>query len=114
VLSKLPDYPPRGFTWRSVRRRVVRAQGPERVSPEWWRDGLPPAADADRPVLKVAREDVEHLARQATVRQHGSRKVSNPGVCVPALPNATGLEGRRVGVGLHWSSPTRPAQSQKA
>jgi hypothetical protein len=98
VLSKLPDYPPRGFTWRAVRRRIVRAQGPERVSPEWWRDGLAPTADADRPVLKVAREDVEHLVRQ------GSRKVSNPGVCVPALPNATGLEGRR-GVGLQLVEP---------
>ena len=25
------------FTWRRVSRRVVRAEGPERLSPEWWR-----------------------------------------------------------------------------
>lgn len=101
VVALTPDYPPRGFTWRRVRRRVVKAQGPERLSPEWWRTGLtPPEVDAARPALKVAREDVEHLARQATARQQGSRKVSKPGVCVPALPNATGLEGRRPALTL--------------
>ena len=100
-MALAPDYPPRRFTWRRLTRRVVRAQGPERLSPEWWRTGLPPPEeDAERPVLKVAREDVLHLERQATARQQGSRKVSKPGVCVPALPNATGLEGRKPKLAL--------------
>ena len=31
-----PDGPPLRFTWRRVTRRVARAQGPERIAPEWW------------------------------------------------------------------------------
>jgi protein ImuB len=37
AISQLPDGPPRQFVWRRVRRRVARAEGPERVAPEWWR-----------------------------------------------------------------------------
>ncbi len=37
VTALLPDNPPAAFTWRSVRRKVVRADGPERVLGEWWR-----------------------------------------------------------------------------
>jgi len=33
----LPDHPPRWFTWRRVRHVVVRADGPERITGEWWR-----------------------------------------------------------------------------
>ena len=36
VMAEVPDGPPRLFTWRQVRRRVVRAAGPERIEPEWW------------------------------------------------------------------------------
>jgi protein ImuB len=36
VLAEVPDYPPRRFTWRRVTYRVVKAEGPERLSPEWW------------------------------------------------------------------------------
>ena len=32
-----PDQPPVSFTWRGVRRRVSRADGPERIFGEWWR-----------------------------------------------------------------------------
>ncbi|MCC2653062.1 MAG: polymerase family protein [Microvirga sp.] len=37
VEALVPDYPPAAFVWRRVRRRVVRADGPERVFGEWWR-----------------------------------------------------------------------------
>ncbi len=37
AMSMLPDHPPRAFTWRRVRHRVVRADGPERITGEWWR-----------------------------------------------------------------------------
>jgi protein ImuB len=37
VLALLPDNPPAAFIWRRVRRRVVRADGPERIAGEWWR-----------------------------------------------------------------------------
>lgn len=37
VLAEVPDGPPVRFTWRRVTRRVARAEGPERIAPEWWR-----------------------------------------------------------------------------
>ena len=36
VMAEVPDGPPLLFTWRRVRRRVMRAAGPERIEPEWW------------------------------------------------------------------------------
>ena len=37
ALAEAPDGPPIRFTWRRAGRRVVKAEGPERLSPEWWR-----------------------------------------------------------------------------
>jgi protein ImuB len=36
VLAEIPEGPPARFTWRRVTRRVVKAEGPERIAPEWW------------------------------------------------------------------------------
>jgi protein ImuB len=36
VLAEIPEGPPARFTWRHVSRRVVKAEGPERIAPEWW------------------------------------------------------------------------------
>lgn len=36
TVALLPDHPPVTFTWRGQRRRVKRADGPERVFGEWW------------------------------------------------------------------------------
>ena len=37
TVALLPDHPPITFVWRGVRRRVHRADGPERIFEEWWR-----------------------------------------------------------------------------
>ncbi len=37
TIAEMPDGVPALFTWRRVRRSVTRADGPERLSPEWWR-----------------------------------------------------------------------------
>lgn len=37
TVALLPDHPPVAFTWRGVRRRVKRADGPERIFGEWWK-----------------------------------------------------------------------------
>lgn len=37
VIADVPDGPPASFIWRRVERRVARAEGPERIAPEWWR-----------------------------------------------------------------------------
>jgi protein ImuB len=42
ALAELPDGPPRRFRWRKRLHDVVRAEGPERIEPEWWRAPAPP------------------------------------------------------------------------
>ena len=37
VTAAIPDAPPMLFRWQKVVHRIVRADGPERISPEWWR-----------------------------------------------------------------------------
>jgi protein ImuB len=44
AVAEIPDGPPRRFTWRRVAHTVARAEGPERIAPEWWR--LTPGAAA--------------------------------------------------------------------
>ncbi len=38
VAAEMPEGPPARFRWRRVLYDVVRAEGPERVAPEWWRE----------------------------------------------------------------------------
>jgi len=38
VVAEVPDGPPAQFHWRRITHRVVRAAGPERIAPEWWRE----------------------------------------------------------------------------
>ncbi len=37
AMALLPDQAPVAFTWRRVRHRVRRADGPERIAGEWWK-----------------------------------------------------------------------------
>ncbi len=39
VMAQVPEGPPRRFRWRGVLHGVAKAQGPERIAAEWWRDG---------------------------------------------------------------------------
>jgi len=36
VLAEVPEGPPLRFRWRRVVHEVTRAEGPERIAPEWW------------------------------------------------------------------------------
>ncbi len=36
--AEVPEGPPASFRWRRVLHRVSRAEGPERIAPEWWRE----------------------------------------------------------------------------
>ncbi len=36
--ATVPDGPPQRFRWRRIVHEIVRAEGPERISPEWWHD----------------------------------------------------------------------------
>ncbi len=56
VVAGLPDGPPRQFRWRRLLHRVVRAEGPERIEPEWWL-GTPDAQEGARDYFRVEDED---------------------------------------------------------
>jgi protein ImuB len=45
VMAAVPDGPPIRFTWRRLPHRIARAEGPERIAPEWWRWIGQPAAE---------------------------------------------------------------------
>jgi protein ImuB len=36
VVAEVPEGPPRNFRWRRAQYRIARAEGPERIGPEWW------------------------------------------------------------------------------
>ncbi len=38
VMAEIPDGPPLRFRWRRALVQVAKAEGPERITPEWWRD----------------------------------------------------------------------------
>jgi protein ImuB len=38
VMALLPDYPPKVFTYKGKRHVIEKADGPERIEREWWRD----------------------------------------------------------------------------
>jgi protein ImuB len=58
VLAEIPEGPPARFTWRRLSRRVVKAEGPERIAPEWWR-ALKSSKAAARPRDYYRIEDEE-------------------------------------------------------
>lgn len=39
VTYGVPEDPPRAFVWRRKTHRVAKVEGPERLAPEWWRQG---------------------------------------------------------------------------
>ncbi len=43
VVAPVPEGPPALFRWRRLQHRIIAADGPERIAPEWWRSD----ADAD-------------------------------------------------------------------
>ena len=48
ALAQVPDGPPVRFEWRRMAHRVAKAEGPERIAPEWWgqpSDRIPPTRD---------------------------------------------------------------------
>lgn len=53
AIAGTPDGTPARFTWRRMARRVARAEGPERLSPEWWR----PEAGRTRDYYRVEDEE---------------------------------------------------------
>ncbi len=60
VTASIPDNPPRQFRWRRVLRKIRRAEGPERIAPEWWQE---PEGGKPRQVRDYYRIEDESGAR---------------------------------------------------
>jgi protein ImuB len=52
VLAEVPDSPPLRFRWRRVLHEVARAEGPERIAPEWWRQDMAAASGGGLPATR--------------------------------------------------------------
>ncbi|WMT89054.1 DNA polymerase Y family protein [Pelagibacterium sp. H642] len=63
VIAEVPHGPPRRFRWRKAWFDILRAEGPERISPEWWHD----ADERDRDYFRI--EDAK--GRRFWVYRHG-------------------------------------------
>jgi protein ImuB len=70
VVAGVPDGPPARFTWRRVERRVARAEGPERIAPEWWRH-IALAEDQKRPRPRDYYRVEDHDGSAYWVFRHG-------------------------------------------
>jgi len=53
AIAQAPDGAPARFTWRRAPRRVIRAEGPERLSAEWWRVDAPDAIGRTRDYYRL-------------------------------------------------------------
>ncbi len=67
VVAEVPEGPPLNFRWRRAQYRIARAEGPERISPEWWLEDLPEVEG------KEGESDVEREERR---RQAGLEKTA--------------------------------------
>jgi len=53
TLAEVPDGPPMLFEWRRLTHRVTRADGPERLAPEWWRPWAETGSRTTRDYFRV-------------------------------------------------------------
>ena len=56
AIAAVPDGPPLRFRWRRVQHQVAAIEGPERIGPDWWKQGTG-SADATRDYFRA--EDAE-------------------------------------------------------
>ncbi|HVT55921.1 MAG TPA: DNA polymerase Y family protein, partial [Xanthobacteraceae bacterium] len=50
VIAEVPEGPPLRFTWRRAVHAIVRAEGPERIALQWWKENF---ADRTRDYFRV-------------------------------------------------------------
>jgi protein ImuB len=53
VLAEIPTGAPARFIWRRLAHRVVRAEGPQRIAPEWWLELVPGSRTRPRDYYRV-------------------------------------------------------------
>jgi len=71
--AEVPEGPPRAFRWRRTTHRVARAEGPERISPEWWQSRIPEVAEDETVEDKEEREAKREAAEREAVAHETAR-----------------------------------------
>ncbi len=73
AIAEVPDGPPVLFTWRRLRHRIIGAEGPERIEPEWWAGG---PEDRPRDYYRVEDQDGRRywLFRAGLYRDAGGKE----------------------------------------
>jgi protein ImuB len=52
-MAEVPEGPPLNFRWRRAQYRIARAEGPERIDPEWWLENpLEEGGDKDKEAVR--------------------------------------------------------------
>jgi len=72
MAAEIPDGPPRAMVWRRVTYRFLKARGPERIAPEWWRHRPPLAStrtEAGEPPAGAAFFDADAVTRDYFVME---------------------------------------------
>jgi protein ImuB len=57
AMALLPDHPPARFRWRRLLHQVVRAEGPERLTAEWWLSDARLAEEPARDYFRIEDRD---------------------------------------------------------
>ena len=70
TLAGMPDTPPAQFCWRRVTRKVARAEGPERLAPEWWRAPVPHLPEPEEGAGLGDRSEVRELEDAGRTRDY--------------------------------------------
>lgn len=80
TVAEVPDGPPYRFRWRRIMHEVVRAEGPERIAPEWWRAA---PGELTRDYYRVE----DSFGRRFWLFRHGvfGREHSSPGWFIHGL-----------------------------
>lgn len=102
AVSEVPEGPPRSFRWRRASYRVARAEGPERVSPEWWLSRVPK--------VEVEKEEDDTEEKLAAKRDHAERLAveAETASLTRDYFRVEDIEGRRFWLyreGLYGSAP---------
>lgn len=69
VMAEVPDGPPLNFRWRRAHYRIARTEGPERISPEWWRRPLPSVKRKDGEEDTAYEERCRQIVAEKTQQQ---------------------------------------------
>ena len=102
MIAEVPDGPPVRFRWRHVLHQVARAEGPERIAMEWWRDDRGNKLTRDYFRVESRRGARVWLYREGLYGRETSR--SRAGICTGCLRDVV-VESHPLLRMPSWPSP---------